>query len=276
MLERWGAFVARRALWVLLAGVALVLAAGAYGSGVFDSLSQGGFDDPDSEASRELALERDTFGNRGVDAVAIYSSDDLTADAPEFRSAVEDAVARIPEGTTSSVTTYYDTQSPDMVSEDGHSVQVQISLEGVSQDALLDNWDEVEPTLEAGRARHRRGRRVRGVRRRQRDHVRGPRPRREDLAADRRPAGAAHLRQPRRRRDARAGRRPRRGRVPRGGADDHRLHRGLDLLRQRDHPARDGSRDRLRPVHDQQVPRGAGRATRSTTPTPRPRPSCPR
>ena len=149
MLERWGAFVARRALWVLLAGVALVLAAGAYGSGVFDSLSQGGFDDPDSEASRELALERDTFGNRGVDAVAIYSSDDLTADSPEFRSAVEDVVAGIPEGTTSSVVTYYDTQSPDMISEDGHSVQVQISLEGDSQDALLDNWDEVEPTLEA-------------------------------------------------------------------------------------------------------------------------------
>ncbi|MET0523695.1 MAG: MMPL family transporter [Nocardioides sp.] len=149
MLERWGAFVARRAWWVLLAGVALVLAAGAYGSGVFDSLSQGGFDDPDSEASRELALERDTFGNRGVDAVAIYSSDDLTADSPEFRSAVEDVVAGIPEGTTSSVVTYYDTQSPDMVSEDGHSVQVQISLEGTSQDALLDNWDEVEPTLEA-------------------------------------------------------------------------------------------------------------------------------
>jgi RND superfamily putative drug exporter len=149
MLERWGAFVARRAWWVLLAGVALVLAAGAYGSGVFDSLSQGGFDDPDSEASRELALERDTFGNRGVDAVAIYSSDELTADSPEFRSAVEDVVAKIPEGTTSSVVTYYDTQSPDMVSEDGHSVQVQISLEGASQDALLDNWDEVEPTLEA-------------------------------------------------------------------------------------------------------------------------------
>ncbi len=88
---------------MLLAGVALVLAAGAYGSGVFDSLSQGGFDDPDSEASRELALERDTFGNQGVDVVAIYSSDDLTADDPEFRSAVEAVVAGLPEGTTSSV-----------------------------------------------------------------------------------------------------------------------------------------------------------------------------
>ena len=125
-----------------------------------------------------------------------------------------------------------------------------------------------------GRARDRRGRRVRRVRRRQRDHLRGPRPRREDLAADRRAAGAPHLRQPRRRRDARSGRRPRRGRVPRGGADDHRLHRGLDLLRQRDHPARDGSRDRLLPLHDQQVPRGAGEVSGRRPATPRPRPSC--
>ena len=86
MLERWGEFVARRAKWVLLTGVALVVAAGVYGGGVFDSLSQGGFDDADSEASRELALERETFGNRGVDAVAIYSSDDQAADSPEFRA----------------------------------------------------------------------------------------------------------------------------------------------------------------------------------------------
>ncbi len=149
MLERWGEFVARRAKWVLLAGVALVVAAGVYGGGVFDSLSQGGFDDADSEASRELALERETFGNRGVDAVAIYSSDDQAADSPEFRTAVDDALADIPDGTTSSVVTWYDTQRPDMISEDGTAIQVQISLEGESQDELLSNWDEVEPTLEA-------------------------------------------------------------------------------------------------------------------------------
>jgi RND superfamily putative drug exporter len=149
MLERWGEFVARRAKWVLLAGIAVVLAAGAYGGGVFDSLSQGGFDDPDSEASRELALERDTFGNRGVDAVAIYSSDELTAESPEFRAAVEDVVAGIPDELTSSVETWYDTQRPDMISEDGHAIQVQISMEGETQDELLSNWDEVEPTLEA-------------------------------------------------------------------------------------------------------------------------------
>ena len=149
MMERWGAFVARRSLAILLAGVALVIGAGAYGFGVFDALAQGGFDDPDSESSKELALERETFGSRTVDAVAIYSSDELTARSPEFRAAVEATLADIPEGTTSSVVSYYDTHSPAMLSKDGHAVQVQISLAGASQDDLLDNWDRVEPVLES-------------------------------------------------------------------------------------------------------------------------------
>ena len=54
MIDRWGAFVGRRALAVLLLGVVITLGAGAFGAGVFDSLSQGGFDDKGSESAREL------------------------------------------------------------------------------------------------------------------------------------------------------------------------------------------------------------------------------
>ena len=51
----------RRALAVLLIGVLLTLGAGAFGAGVFDSLSQGGFDDASSESARELDAEREAF-----------------------------------------------------------------------------------------------------------------------------------------------------------------------------------------------------------------------
>ena len=98
MIERWGAFVARRSLAVLLAGLVVAVAAAAYGFGVFDSLSQGGFDDKDSESARELALEQDTFGNQGVNVVAIYSSEDLTASDPEFRAEVQRIVGGLPPG----------------------------------------------------------------------------------------------------------------------------------------------------------------------------------
>jgi RND superfamily putative drug exporter len=152
MVDRWGAVVARRALAVLLAGLAVVLAAGAYGLGVFDHLSQGGFDDPGSESARQLAAAQDEFGNTAVDVVAIYSSDDLRADDPEFRAAVEEVVAGIPDATVSSVLPYFADGAPGgLVSEDGHAAQVQISLAGDSQDEFLTHYDELSPHLEAER-----------------------------------------------------------------------------------------------------------------------------
>ncbi|MBJ7355744.1 MMPL family transporter [Nocardioides sp.] len=151
MIERWGSFVARRSLAVLLAGLAVAVAAAAYGVGVFDSLSQGGFDDKDSESARELALEQDTFGNQGIDVVAIYSSDDLTATDPEFQAEVERIVDGYAAGTTSRVVPYYAAPDPTgLVSEDGHAAQVLVSLAGTTQDDYLDSYDELAPTLEAG------------------------------------------------------------------------------------------------------------------------------
>ena len=150
MLQRWAGVIARRPLAVLLAGLALAMSAGVYGFGVFDHLSQGGFDDRDSESARELALERETFGNQTIDVIAIYSSDDLVATDPEFQAAVQDVVEGIPEGTASQVVPYYEApESSGLVTEDGHSAQVLISLAGESQDDYLTNYDELSPHLEA-------------------------------------------------------------------------------------------------------------------------------
>ncbi len=150
MLERWGGVVARRARAVLAMGILVAVAAAAYGLGVFDSLSQGGFDDPAAESSRELALEREVFGNQSVDVVAIYSDDDLTAADPQFRAAVEAVVAGLPAGTTTTVVPYYEApRESGLVTPDGHSAQVLISLAGNSQDEYLEHYRDLEPTLQA-------------------------------------------------------------------------------------------------------------------------------
>ena len=150
MLDRWGRIVADRARLVLLVGVALTFAAATYGFGVFDSLTGGGFDDPGSESDAELAAERETFGNQTVDVVAIYSDDVLTADDPAFRSAVERALADLPEGTTASVVPWWSAPAEQgLVSADGHAAQVLVSLAGESQDDYLESYDEVAPALEA-------------------------------------------------------------------------------------------------------------------------------
>jgi len=149
MIERWGAYVGRRARTVLLAGLAIALAAGAFGMGVFDHLSQGGFDDKASESSRELRVEQDTFGNRSLDVIAIYSSEELTADQPEFRAAVAAVVDAIPEDLVSAVVPYYDSERPDLVSADGHAAQVQISLAGETEDDFTSAYEELSPDLVA-------------------------------------------------------------------------------------------------------------------------------
>ena len=150
MITAWGRFVATRARAVLVVGLLVALGAGVYGLGVFDSLSQGGFDDPASESSRELDKEQQIFGNQSVDVLAIYSSAELSADQPEFRAAVQDMVAGLPKSAVVTVTPYYD-MPPDsgLISKDGHAAQVLISLAGQTQDDYLEAYDRLEPTLDA-------------------------------------------------------------------------------------------------------------------------------
>src|SRR4051794_19818662 len=147
MLHRWSEVLIRRTRTVLALGVLATILAGIYGLGVFDSLGQGGFNDPKSEASRELAQEQDAFGNKSVDMVAIYTSKDLTVSDPEFRAQVEKTIARIPADATTSVATYWQTHDPSMVSKDKHATTVLISLSGKDQPELADSSEEVTPTL---------------------------------------------------------------------------------------------------------------------------------
>jgi RND superfamily putative drug exporter len=63
---------------------------------------------------------------------------------------VEQIVAGMAPGTTSSVVPYYDAPADaGLVTEDGHSAQVLISLTGETQDDFLTHYDELSPTLEA-------------------------------------------------------------------------------------------------------------------------------
>jgi uncharacterized membrane protein YdfJ with MMPL/SSD domain len=147
MVHRWSEILIRRTRVVLAVGVLATVLAGAFGLGVFDHLGQGGFNDPRSEASRELAQEQDTFGNRSADLVAIYTSKDLTVSDPAFRQQVEETIGHIPTGSTTSVATYWDTHDPSMVSKDQHATTVLISLAGDGQNELADSSERVTPTL---------------------------------------------------------------------------------------------------------------------------------
>ena len=62
MFERLGALAVRRRLWVLALTLLGVIAAGAVGGGAIDSLSNGGYTDPDSESARAATMLDERFG----------------------------------------------------------------------------------------------------------------------------------------------------------------------------------------------------------------------
>jgi len=147
MIERWGALVVRRAVAVLLVGLGVTALAAVAGIGLEDELSAGGFEDPGTESARELALEREHFGNRSIDAIVLFSSDDAAVSDPAFRDEVRRTVAAIPEDSVVSVLTWYDAQDPAMVSEDGHATAVYVSLAGESQNDFIDSFDRMRPAI---------------------------------------------------------------------------------------------------------------------------------
>ena len=147
MIERWGGIVARRALAVLLVGLLLAGVAAVFGVGLEDKLSNGGFDDPKSEGSRELALERDTFGNRSIDAIVIFSSKDEVATDPAFKAEVEKTLGAVPAKLTTQMVSWYQTQDPSMLSHDKHAVSVFVSLAGTTQNEFGDSFDALEPII---------------------------------------------------------------------------------------------------------------------------------
>ncbi|MBA2698473.1 MAG: MMPL family transporter [Nocardioidaceae bacterium] len=149
MMQRWGGFVAYRAKAVLAIGVAVVIAAAVYGVGVFGVLGQGGFDDPTSESAHQLAAEQTAFGGHDTDVVAIYSSDDLQADDPEFVTAVTRVVDELPTSAVAHTVPYYATTGSGLVSNDGHAAMVVLRLEGQTQDDRLVNFDVVKDRLTA-------------------------------------------------------------------------------------------------------------------------------
>ncbi|HEY5857553.1 MAG TPA: MMPL family transporter [Aldersonia sp.] len=90
MFARWGALVYRLRYTVIGVMVAGLLALGGYGLGLEDHLSQSGWDDPGSEASRAAVLADQVYGrDHTADVIALYTAPEgETVDDPEFSAAI--------------------------------------------------------------------------------------------------------------------------------------------------------------------------------------------
>jgi trehalose monomycolate/heme transporter len=135
--------------WVVLAAAVAVVAVGVlWGTGVFGSLTGGGFDDPKSESSRALGRITAELGRQDVDVIVLYSSPVATVGDPSFRAPVTAELAQIrqrPE--VAGVTSWYDTQAPSLVSTDKRATYAAIRLKASGPDAKSDAFKTLEPAL---------------------------------------------------------------------------------------------------------------------------------
>ena len=74
MFAKWGSLAYRRRWVVLVATVLLAVLGGVWGLGVFDKLSQGGYEAPSSEAARADKVAEEAFGRKNGDVIVIYRS----------------------------------------------------------------------------------------------------------------------------------------------------------------------------------------------------------
>jgi len=147
----WGRVLMRVRWIVLLASVAFVAVGAAWGTGIFGSLTGGGFDDPGSESSRAYARITEAFGPLGDDVVVLYSSPTATADEPGIADPVRAVLASL-EGRPEvvEVMSVYTNQSRQFVSADGHATYVGLRLRPGEEDAKVADLTALEPLLVAG------------------------------------------------------------------------------------------------------------------------------
>jgi RND superfamily putative drug exporter len=140
--------VVRVGWWVLAATAVLVLVGAAWGTGIFGSLSGGGFDNPGSDSSRAQSRISQVFGQLGADVNVLYTSPTATVDDPGLADPVRAVITRItgrPE--VAQVTSYYPARVPMYVSADRHSTYIAIRLTGGGENAKLDNLATLQPLL---------------------------------------------------------------------------------------------------------------------------------
>lgn len=147
MFETLGRFTCRRRRLVLaLTGVFVALGL-VWGTGVFGSLANGGFDAPDTEAADAVATIEQNIGRTGTDVIVLYRSPTATVADPAFRQSVESHLATLPSAYVVDTATYWSTRSPAFVSTDQQSTYAVVTLAGADEEARLDSFHQIADRL---------------------------------------------------------------------------------------------------------------------------------
>jgi uncharacterized membrane protein YdfJ with MMPL/SSD domain len=146
---KWGSLAFHRRWVVLIAIVLLSVGGGIWGLGVFDKLSQGGYDAPGSEAARANQVAQDAFGRQGGDVLVIYTAPQGgTVDSPAFAAKVAKQLDGLPGDAVKQVASYWNTQLPAFATADKTKALAAITLQASDSNAQIKQFERISDQLQ--------------------------------------------------------------------------------------------------------------------------------
>ena len=147
MFYSWGRFsyAHRKAIPLVLIGLILVLFFG-FGTRLGERMSQEGWEDPGAASTSAAQIELDTFGrDNSGDVILLFEDPD--AHAAEATAFLEDLKSQHP-GQIDSVTSYFDSRNPNLITRDHSTAFAAIGLKGDGEQTLKD-FRAIEDSLHA-------------------------------------------------------------------------------------------------------------------------------
>jgi putative drug exporter of the RND superfamily len=142
-------FVVRHRRLIVLAAVAFMVIAGAFGGSVAKHLSSGGFDDPNAESTIARHLAETTFGGGSPNIVLLVTAADGSADSAASVAAGQALTARLAaEPGVVGAASYWSTQAPPLKSTKGDKALVLARLTG-TQNEVRTRIEELSPKYTA-------------------------------------------------------------------------------------------------------------------------------
>ncbi|WP_309238289.1 MMPL family transporter [Actinoplanes aureus] len=129
---------------MLIIALVAVIGSGVWGFGVFDRLSEGGYNDPRSESGRAADVVAEALDGQGGDVIAIYTPDQGTIDDAALSKRIKERLAALPESAVTAHDSYWEKKAAGFAAEDKSSAIAVITVAGDDDAEKMDAYAQIE------------------------------------------------------------------------------------------------------------------------------------
>ncbi|WP_433290686.1 MMPL family transporter [Actinoplanes sp. CA-030573] len=140
----WGSWVARLRWPVLIVTLIAIINAGLWGLGVFGKLTEGGYNDPNSESTQAADVAQEAFGAQGGDLVVIYTPVKGKIDDAALGKRIKASLSRLPKSAVTSTASYWSAKNPQYAAKNKHSAVAVITLAGGDDAGKLESYRAID------------------------------------------------------------------------------------------------------------------------------------